>query len=295
MKVNKEKLKKIFQIVFYVLGGLAITFVVILFIDMYFPSEDDYLSSDSSYDYTEEDKDYSEGAVSEDSVDESSNESSEEIKTGELSIVVDDIDEAKAELNEIKDKYNGSITYSYESGDGLERYVTIVVKIEVEDFEKAFEDLSEIDGEVEYSYTNVTDITEEYVDLEARLTNLEATETQLLEIMEDAETVEDTMSVYSELASVRSEIEVIKGEIRYLDSQTDYSYITVTFSLSSVGAEISEEEWKPLGVLKDAFRSFVSALKGFVNVLIWILVFSPIVIVAGGIYLIVKKIRKSKK
>ena len=115
--------------------------------------------------------------------------------------------------------------------------------------------------------------------------------------MGSAETVEDTLAVYTELSNTRSEIEVLEGQIRYLDNQTDYSYITVTFSLSSVGAEISEEEWKPYGVLKDAFRSLVSVLKGTVNVLIWALVFSPIVIVVIIIYRIItrKKERKSEK
>lgn len=291
MEINREKLSKALQIIFCAVGGLAAVFVILYIAYAYIPRAEDYISSNINYvsNYSDE------GKSSYDSSEEVTTQDTEEIKTGQLSIVVDSIDEARNELEEIKSKYDGSITYSYESGDGLDKSLTLTIKVKESDFENAFKDLSEITGDVEYSYTDTNDVTEEYVDLQARLTNLQATEEQLLKIMDEAETVEDTMSVYSELSSVRGQIEELEAQIRYLDSQTDYSYITVTFSLSSTGAGISEDEWKPLGVLKEAFRAFLTVLKGFGNIFIWILVFSPFVLVAFGIYLIVEKVRKSKK
>ncbi len=303
MEINKEKLKKAGRIVFNIFGGVAIVLVVIFLIQYVIPIEAQKSSDTSSYDpddyyagLNSSDAGIGEMESSEDATVTDTETEAQEIKTGQVSMTVDDLDIAKGELENIKNEYGGTITYSYESGEGVERYVYETLKINADDFEEVFEKISSIDGEVAYSNTDSTDVTEEYVDLESRLNNLKAVETQLLEIMETAETVEDTMAVYTELSDTRTEIEVLEGQIRYLDNQTDYSYITVTFSLSSVGAEITEEEWKPYGVLKDAFRSFVSTLKGFVNVLIWVLVFSPVVIVGVGIYLIAtKKSRKSKK
>jgi len=304
MYIDKEKLKKAGNIIFYILGGVAIVLVIIFTIQYVVPMEaskssrDEYLNG-SSY-YSDLGENSSDASIEEDQSSDDlliSEADNTEIKTGQISIIVDDLDTSKNEFESIKNKYSGIITYSYESGEGIDRYVYETIKVKSEDFEKVFEEISGINGEIEYSSTDTTDVTEEYVDLQSRLTNLEAVEAQLLEIMGSAETVEDTLAVYTELSNTRSEIEVLEGQIRYLDNQTDYSYITVTFSLSSVGAEISEEEWKPYGVLKDAFRSLVSVLKGTVNVLIWALVFSPIVIVVIIIYRIItrKKERKSEK
>ena len=298
MNLNKEMFKKIFKIAFYILGSLSILFILVSLPFEYIPRSSEEISTEDSVNSSGVDTSYQ----YEDSYDEESRTGgtgeylSEYIKTGQLELLVDDIDAAKESLDDIKNSYSGEYTYSYETGDGLERYVYLTLKIKSSDFEKVFEEISNIDGEVDYSYTDVTDVTQEYVDLQSRLDNAEAVETQLLEILQSAETVEDTLSVYTELASVRENIEVLKGQIRYLDSQTDYSYITVKFSLSSTGGDISEEEWKPLGVLKNALRALVVFGKAIVNMFIWILVFSPVGLVAWGIYWVAnKKIRKTAK
>jgi metal-responsive CopG/Arc/MetJ family transcriptional regulator len=314
MKINKEKAKKIGKIIFSIAGGLAIAFIALFLAAFTIASWDERVTdSDTSYDSDDYARELSglgslsssEASPINDSIKESSetytnessdSESTKEIKTGTLSMVLDDLDVAMEDFEDIKNKYSGSITYSYESGDGSDRYVTMTLKITSGDFEKVFKEISEIDGEIEYSYVNTSDVTEQYIDLQSRLKNLEAVEVQLVEIMETAETVEDTLAVYSELSSTRSSIEVLKGQIKYLDNQTDYSYITVTFSLSSVGADITEDEWKSLGVLKNAFRALLSMLKGFIDFLIWILVFSPIGLIIYGIYWLVnRKVKKSKK
>lgn len=299
--MDKAKLKELGNLALKIVGGLSIVFVVIFLIVMIKPSLilEEEKTEDNSYEpvYDSTQRESSGSSYLEDdysAYDDSS--TSQIIKTGEISMTVDDLDDAMNEFNTIKEKFNGSIVYSAEGGEGVDKYLYITMKIKSSDFEKVFSEISDIEGNVENSYTNITDVTEQYIDLDSRLRNLEAVEVQLLEIMETAETVEDTLSVYTELSSTRSQIEVLKGEMRYLENQTDYSYVTVTFSLSSSGAEISEEEWKPLGVLKDAFRVFLLVLKGFANTLIWILVFSPIVLVGVGLYLLInKRHKKSSK
>ena len=299
MKINKEGLKKVGKTAFYVLGTLSIVFTIIFLLVTVIPSSKSTGDSDSiesgnrlqalsegsspSEDYA---RDETSGA----------DEENKEIKTGSISLLVDDIDVAREAIEDIKDEYSGEFTYSYESGEGSDRNVSLVLKIEVSKFEEAFEKISDVEGEIDYLYTNTTDVTEEYTDLQSRLTNLEAVEDQLLEILEDAETVEDTLAVYTELASTRSEIEVLEGQIKYLDNQTEYSYITIVLEISSMGGDIAEEEWKPIGVAKDALRSLVSFLETLGNLLIWILMFSPIGLIAFGIYwLVAKRAQKSKK
>ncbi|PYS79964.1 MAG: hypothetical protein DMF66_00895, partial [Acidobacteria bacterium] len=72
------------------------------------------------------------------------------------------------------------------------------------------------------------DVTEEYIDLEARLRTQKALEAQLLDIMKGARAVSDAITVERELANVRTEIERLEGRRRFLENQTSLSTIKVT-------------------------------------------------------------------
>ena len=186
MYIDKEKLKKAGNIIFYILGGVAIVLVIIFTIQYVVPMEaskssrDEYLNG-SNY-YSDLGENSSDASIEEDQSSDDlliSEADNTEIKTGQISIIVDDLDTSKSEFESIKNKYSGIITYSYESGEGIDRYVYETIKVKSEDFEKVFEEISGINGEIEYSSTDTTDVTEEYVDLESRLANLKAVEAQL--------------------------------------------------------------------------------------------------------------------
>jgi len=200
-------------------------------------------------------------------------------KNGSVSVLVEDIDSAVDGLKAVNTKYSGLITNIYDYGQGNDRVVTMTVKVPVADFESYYNDLRELDGEVTYANVSTTDVTEEYIDITSRLTNLRSTEAQLVKIMEKADTVEDILAVQSQLNTVRGDIESYEQRKRYFDSQTDYSYMSVTFALDKTGLNVAEDEWKPWGEVKAALKSLVSVLKGLVNVIIWLVVFSPLVLV----------------
>ena len=99
----------------------------------------------------------------------------------------------------------------------------------------------------------------------------------------------DTISVYKELNEIRANIESIEGQLKYYSTKTDYSTVRITLKQSSVGATLEDTPWKPLGVLKDAGRAYISFLKVLGTVLIYFIVFTAPVWVIYGIYRVVKK------
>ncbi len=200
-------------------------------------------------------------------------------KNGSVSVLVENIDTAVNGLKAVNGKYSGQITNIYDYGQGNDRVIQITVKVAVKDFEAYYEELRKLDGEVTYANVSTLDVTEEYIDITSRLANLRSTETQLVKILEKADTVTDILAVQRELNTVRGDIESYEQRKRYFDSQTDYSYMTITFALDKTGLNVAEDEWKPWGEFKAALKSLVSLLKGFVNVIIWLIVFSPIVII----------------
>jgi hypothetical protein len=72
------------------------------------------------------------------------------------------------------------------------------------------------------------DVTEEFIDLEARLRTQRALEAQLLEIMKRAQEVDDAIAVQRELTTVRTEVERVEGRRRFLENQSSLSTISVT-------------------------------------------------------------------
>ncbi len=213
-------------------------------------------------------------------------------KNGSINLLVEGIDAAVNDLKAVNGMFGGVITNIYDNGRGNDRNVSITVKVPVGKFELFYEELRKIDGEVTYANVSTTDVTEEYIDITSRLANLKSTEAQLVKVLERAETVTDILAVQRELNTVRGDIESYEQRKRYFDSQTDYSFISVSFSVDKTGLNVTEDEWKPWGEVKAAVKSLIEVLKGFVNMVIWIVIFSPIVLIP---FFVVKYLVKRKK
>lgn len=215
-------------------------------------------------------------------------------KTGTVTMLVRNIDDTVDSMESVNSKYSGQVTNIYDYGRGNERFVQITVKVPVENFETYYEELRGLDGEVTYANIGTNDLTEQYIDITSRLENLKQVEAQLVEILKNASSVQDILAVQKELNTVRGDIESYEAQKRYFDSQTDYAYISITFSIDKEGLNISDEPWKPLGEFRAALNALVSVLRGLVNAGIWLLVFSPVVLIPVGIVIFVTKKKQVK-
>lgn len=105
---------------------------------------------------------------------------------------------------------------------------TVQFRVPAAQFDAALKDVRATAGEVTSEKVSGKDVTEEYIDLEARLRTQRALEAQLLDIMKTAREVSDAISVQRELTNVRTDIERIEGRRRFLESQSSLSTINVT-------------------------------------------------------------------
>ena len=110
--------------------------------------------------------------------------------------------------------------------------VTVVARVPVAQFVAAVDEIRGIGSRVTLEKTTGKDVTEEYMDMEARIRAKQALEAQFLEIMKQARTVTDALEVQRQLSEVRSEIEQLEGRRRLLENQSSLSTITVTFQPS---------------------------------------------------------------
>jgi hypothetical protein len=191
------------------------------------------------------------------------------VKTGNMSLEVEEIGQAMDEVASIADELDGYVVSSqrYEREKNISGYVTI--RVPAEKFDEAFARLRQMAISVPYESTEARDVTEEYVDLEARLHNLEATEAQYLALLKEAETVEEMLQVQQALSNVRGEIEQIEGRMKYLERTSDMSLIGV--SLEEVRG--LAEPWSASAAFKSAVRGLTALGRGVATGFIWLGVF----------------------
>ncbi|MCA1594772.1 MAG: DUF4349 domain-containing protein [Acidobacteria bacterium] len=106
--------------------------------------------------------------------------------------------------------------------------ITMEVRVPAAQFDAVINEIRKLGSRVTAEKITGQDVTEEYIDLEARIRTQKALEAQFLEIMKGAKDVSSALAVQRELANVRTEIERVEGRRRFLESQTSLSTIKVT-------------------------------------------------------------------
>jgi hypothetical protein len=199
------------------------------------------------------------------------------VRTASLSLIVEDTEEALEEIERLTTELEGYVSnlQTWRQNDQLAG--TVIVRIPVVYFDQARECLKELALELESENISGQDVTEEYVDLEARLKNLEVAEEELLELLASAQEThkdaESILAIYREITNVRQQIEQIKGRMQYLENASDLATLTISLTPEEIEEPVVEPGWEPLKQVRDALRSLVNALQLLVNVLIWVVLF----------------------
>jgi hypothetical protein len=172
------------------------------------------------------------------------------VRTGNIQMVVNQISVTLEGINQIAARYGGYVVNSQQWKEGDRNIGAISIRVLAENYDKAMADLRSIAKSITSESTNSQDVTEEYSDLDSRVKNLQATETQLLKIMETAAKTEDILSIQRELTTFRGQIEQMKGRMIYLERTSSTSLININleeavlalkFNASRVSAGTVEE------------------------------------------------------
>jgi hypothetical protein len=161
------------------------------------------------------------------------------VRTGDMALVVEDVPAAIDRIIGIADDFDGYVVSSRVWKEKERLVGRIAIRVPAEYFDDAMRALRGLAVEVTSESTSSKDVTEEYIDLNAKLQNLEATEEQLLRIMEKAETVEDILNVQRELSSTRGDIEQTKARMQYLERTSATSLIEVSLEQSKLNIEFT--------------------------------------------------------
>jgi len=198
------------------------------------------------------------------------------VRTGDMSMVVEDVVDARDSIAQLATRLGGWVVSSQISGEEEEIRGWISIRVPDETFDQAFAELRGLAVRVTSESTSSQDITEEYVDLQSRLKNAEATESQYLALLEKATTVEDSLKVYAALTQIRYEIEQIKGRMQYLERTSAMSLISVNLKPVATAKPLVSPTWSAREAFKSAVRGLTAFGQGLGTAAIGAAIFSPI-------------------
>ncbi|MFC2012788.1 DUF4349 domain-containing protein [Chloroflexota bacterium] len=198
------------------------------------------------------------------------------VRTGEISLIVADVIDTRDEIASITVNRNGYVVSSRIQGEEQDMRGWIAIRVPDEEFDAMFAELRSLATRVDSESTSSRDVTEEYIDLESRLGNAEATEQQYLALLPEAEGVEDILRIYESLSRVRQDIESIKGRIQYLERTSSMSLIDVRLEPEATAKALVQAGWSVAEILKSAVRGIVTFGQWLGTIAIWLLIFSPI-------------------
>ncbi|MCK4900152.1 MAG: DUF4349 domain-containing protein, partial [Anaerolineales bacterium] len=213
------------------------------------------------------------------------------IKNADMTIVVLDPSQSMNDIAQMAESMGGFVVtanlYQRQLESGIEvPQASITIRVPAEQFDDAISNIRSQSDRMPISENiNSQDVTREYIDLQSRLRNLEATEAQLVKIMDEARRTEDVLSVYNELVQIREQIEVIKGQIQYYEQSAILSAISVELLANEAVQPLTIGSWQPVGVAKLAVQTLINTLKFLVNAAIWILLYVlPVLLVIFVIF-----------
>ncbi len=197
-------------------------------------------------------------------------------RNGNMSLVVEDVTQAMEAITQLAASHDGYVVSSSVSGEeeGMRGWISI--RVPDESFAQALASIRELAVRVEEESTSSQDVTEEYIDLGARLKNAEATEQEFLVLLDKAEDVEDILRIYESLSRVRQDIEQIKGRMQYLERTSSMSLISVYLRPEFSAQSTVPAGWNVLQIFKSAARGLVITGQVLGTLAIWLLIFIPI-------------------
>ncbi len=219
------------------------------------------------------------------------------VRTANLSIVVKDTSEAIRQISALATQMGGFVVTSQTSKVDQAMRGSITIRVPAERFDDALRQIEALATDVPNRDIRGEDVTEQYVDLQARLRNLEATEAQLQRIMERAEKIEDVLNVYRQLSETRGEIEQVKGRIQFLEQAAALSSITVALIPDELAQPIAIGGWRPTGTARSAIQALVRTLQGLADIAIWLALYvlPVLVMLAVPVVVIVLVVRRLRR
>src|SRR5262249_2111638 len=199
------------------------------------------------------------------------------IRTANVSLVVENAAASLTRVVAVVERRHGYVAETKQWLEDSQVRASATLRIPADQLAPALDEIRKEAIRVSNEGITGQDVSEEYADLDAQLTNMRAAEAELRQLLgtvrERTQKASEVLDVYKELSRIRGDIDRLQGRVNYLKQMTAMSTINVELIPDQLSQPLLESNWRPLAVAKDAGRSLVSTLKWLGTVLIWLIVF----------------------
>jgi hypothetical protein len=181
------------------------------------------------------------------------------IKEGSVDFETDNLSTARKNIFEAVRKYKGYVSSDreFKSTDRISN--TVIIRVPSEDFDNLLKDAIRGVDRIDSKEINVIDITEEFLDIHARLKTKKQLENRFLELLKQAKNVTEIVEIEKQIGQLRSDIESIEGRLNYIQDRVSLSTLTITF-------------YQNLPYKADFGQKFITGFKSGWDNLIWFFV-----------------------
>lgn len=210
------------------------------------------------------------------------------IKTGDIRFETNDLGETYNQMITAVKKYNAIVQNDTEGKDYGSVFRKIIVRVPSKNFDLFLSDISKGVAYFDNKEISSQDVTEEYIDIDARLKAKKVLEARYLELLKKANKVTEMLEIEKQLSAIREEIEAKEGQLRYMQSQISMSTITIEFykTIANEGGATISYGSKIWNAIKSGFNGISSFFIGLLS--IW----PFLIVLATAIYFIRKRFKK---
>lgn len=208
------------------------------------------------------------------------------IKEGHITFETLNLEKTRKNITELVKQMNGYVSNENSFNYNNKIEYSLTVRIPAEKFDTLINLLSGEMAKIDNKNVYLMDVTEEYIDIEARIATKKTLETRYLDLLKQANKVDEILNIERELANLRGDIESFEGRLKYLSNKVSLSTLTITFYENNSIDFGFMHKFKT--ALKKGWTNFLWFLIGMAN--LWIFILLGVLLVAGF-----KVYRKKKK
>ena len=151
------------------------------------------------------------------------------VKKGTIKFETTDVNETKSLITQTVRELNGYISNDNVDGYSNRLEHRLTIRVPADKFDSLLNAISQSVAKLDSKIIEVLDVTEEYIDIEARTKTKKELQNRYVALLERAETVEDILRIKKEIGNLQTEIESVEGRMRYLKDRIAFSTLAVTY------------------------------------------------------------------
>lgn len=217
------------------------------------------------------------------------------VQNSNLSLVVSDVRKVGDEVINYAKSIGGFMVSTSYNRPTESPFATITVRVPTERLDDVLGHFRSLSYKVASENLFGEDVTDEYLDIDSRLTTLQKTKDKFEQILEKATSVEDILNVQRELINLQDEIDSLKGQKEAISKNAQLTKVTVYLATDELALPYKPDKvFRPKVVFKQAVRSLLNTARGLAETGIWIVVYAPVWIIPVAIYYLIRKRGKKK-